>query len=100
MPREGDRYRCLQSFPVIAMTSWAAPYTGAAEGTFPAGEAFVVLSDPAAGATAVSCRPVRYERLHANLVPESDRADPLYRGYYLVMDIDFVMSRCKRVGTA
>lgn len=99
-PRKGDRYRSLRPFPIIVMTSWAAPCTSGVEGIFPVDEAFAVLDDPVEGATAVSCRPVRYERLHAKLVPEADRADPLYHGYYLCIDIDFVLLRCNRVGTA
>jgi hypothetical protein len=98
MPREGDRYRCFRSCPITVLTSWAAPCTGGSASAFPVGEAFVVLSDPAEGATAVSCLPVRYERLHSGFVPEAERTDPLYRGYYLVIETDYVMSRCKRVG--
>ena len=98
MPRKGDRYRAKQSFPVIVMTAWAAPCTGGEKGMFPADEAFVVSNDPVEGATAVNCEAVRYDRLHAQFVPEEDRTNPLYCGYYLCIDIDYIMSRCKRVG--
>jgi hypothetical protein len=69
------------------------------EGTFPADETFVGLSDPNEGATAVNCEAVHYEQLHAHFVPEADRTHELYGGYYLCIDIEWIMTRCKRVGT-
>lgn len=100
VPRKGDRYRVKTALPIIVMTGWAAPCTGGEKAILPAGEAFIVSNDPFEGATAVSCDAVRYERLHAQLVSEEDRNNPLYCGYWLCIDIDFIMSRCKRVGTA
>jgi hypothetical protein len=99
-PRKGDRYRSLRPFPIIAVTTCAAPCTGGENGTFPADETFIVLSDPNEGATAVSCHTVHYEQLHAHFVPETERTNALYCGYYLCIDIEWIMTRASALELA
>ena len=60
-PAEGARFRTVVPIDVGALTSWEAPFTGGDNRTLPADEEFVVLHAPPEGATAVNCRPVRYE---------------------------------------
>lgn len=98
MVRKGERYRSAAPLEVIAMTSWAAPFTGGNRGVLPTGEEFVVSHDPAEGATAVYCAPVRYDELHAHFVPAKDRRSKRYRGYYLCIGLSLIADHCQRVG--
>ena len=99
MVREGERYRSEVPLRVIIMTLWAAaPCTGGADGVLPTGEEFVVSNDPPEGATAVYCRPVRYDALHAHFVRSKDRCDKRYSGYYLCIDLALIAERCDRPG--
>lgn len=98
MVRKGERYRCKAPLEVIAMTSWAAPFTGGADKVLPAGEEFVVASDPPVGATAVCCNPVRYDELHAHFVSAKDRRNKRYSGYYLCIDIGLIDEQCESMG--
>ena len=85
-PRRGQRYRARVDVPVTCMTSWATPFTGGYERVLPAGEIVVIANDPPAGATAVYAEPENYRRLHAVMVPLSDRLQFwVYRGYYLAL---------------
>lgn len=97
MVRKGERYRALSPLEVVAMTSWAAPFTGGGDAILPAGEEFVIASDPPASATAVYCNPVRYDELHAHFVAENEREDSKYRGYHLCIDLGLVANKCERV---
>ena len=98
MVRKGERYRSTAPLEVIAMTAWAAPCIGGEVGVLPAGEEFVVSNDPAEGATAVYCDPVRYDQLHAHFVSAKDRRNKRYSGYYLCIDLGLIAERCERVG--
>ncbi len=93
MVRKGQRYRAKTDLPVTVMTLWRAPYTGGHKHTLPAGEEFVIATDPPPSATAVYALPVNYRKLHAQFVPWSDRKRfLLYAGYYVCVDL-------KRVAT-
>jgi hypothetical protein len=98
MVSKGERYRSRVPLEVIAMTSWAAPFTGGEEGVLPAGEEFVIVDDPPEGATAVYCDPVRYDELHAHFVSAKDRRKKRYTGYYLCIDLRLIAERCERLG--
>ncbi len=98
MIRRGERYRATRPLHIIAMTSWFAPCTGGNDAILPAGEEFVVSSDPVEGATAVSCDPVQYDQLHSHFVPARDRRNRRYRGYYLCVTIAEILAACTRVG--
>lgn len=98
MIHEGDRYSPNKSLEVIAMTSWAAPYTGGSDGILPAGEEFTVSHPPREGATAVYCDPVNYDKLHAHFVPVRDRKNRRYSGYYLCVPIEHILADCTRIG--
>jgi hypothetical protein len=97
MVRKGQRYRSIVPLQVIAMTSWAAPFTGGEKRVLPAGEEFVISNDPPEGATAVYCDPVRYEELHAQFVPTRDRQSKRYTGYYLCIDLNVIAGQCEQV---
>ncbi|MGH7174616.1 MAG: hypothetical protein ACRELG_30480 [Gemmataceae bacterium] len=97
MLRKGERYRTTIPLKVIAMTSWAAPFTGGEEGVLPTGEEFILSDDPVEGATAVYCDPVRYDALHAHFISAKDRRNKRYLGYYLCIDLSLIADHCERV---
>ena len=93
-PREGARFRTKVSIDVSALTTWAVPFTGGDLRPLPANEDFVVLNPPAEGASAVACRPVRYDELHPHFVRYVDRSSPTYDGYYLVISLEQLRTCC------
>lgn len=97
MIRKGERYRSRKPLKVIAMTSWYAPCTGGDYAILPADEEFIVSHDPAEGASAVYCDPVRYEELHAHFVSAKDRKNKKYCGYYLCVPLAVIRRSCTLV---
>ncbi|MBI5277343.1 MAG: hypothetical protein HY854_12865 [Burkholderiales bacterium] len=88
------------TLPVIAMTSWAAPYTGGYERTLGAGEEFT-LSNDAGSAASVYADAVNYKPLHRQLIPLSDRIRFWsYRGYYLCIRTEDIARLCELVEDA
>lgn len=80
----GQRYRARVDVPVTCLTAWALPFTGGYERVLPRGETIVIVNDPPPGATAVYADPENYRKLHATMVPLTDRLRFwTYRGYYL-----------------
>jgi hypothetical protein len=88
------RFRTTKPIEVSALTTWAAPFTGGDIRSLPAGEEFVVLNAPPEGASAVTCRPVRYEELHQHFVRYVDRSAPTYESYYLVVSLEQLRTCC------
>jgi hypothetical protein len=92
----GQRYRTKVDLPVVAMTSWAAPFTDGHDRVLDAGEEFLIENAPPSGATAVYGIPVDYHRLHSKMVPWTDRLQFwYYRGYYLCLQIVDIEQRCE-----
>ena len=87
---EGQRYRVLRDLEVGALTHWRAPFTGGHEVVLPAGEIIMILNNPPATATAVYCKPERYDDLHEQFIPEEDRTAEKYSGYSLVIDLGVI----------
>jgi hypothetical protein len=97
---EGQRYRLDTRLQAICMVQFSAPFTGGGNVVVEAGEIIEVLSDPVPGATAVGCKPVRYEELEKELVPATDLSDDLYAGYYLVVDLDLLLAAASLVAAS
>ena len=94
--RLARRYRAKTDIPVVAMTSWAGPGSGAYERVLGAGEDFSIETHPTPGAKAVYCRPVDYARLQRELIPLRDRIlFWSYRGYYLCIDTRVIAESCE-----
>lgn len=89
-PKEGEIYEAVADFKVSYMTAYLAPYTLGGESTLPKGERVriskgVVRERP----IGVYCDPLRYDELHHLIVSESERANPLYDGYYFfILTVD------------
>ena len=95
--RKGQRYRARDPIPVIAMTSWNAPFTGGHHATLPAGEEFVIDINPIHGATAVYVEVVNYNDLHPHFIPVADRTAEHYSGYYLCIDLELIRNHCDTI---
>ena len=96
MISKGQRYKTKTTIPVIAMTYWAAPFTGGYERELDPGIEFTISHDPVETATAVYCDPVDYRKLHRELIPFRDRLQFwLYRGYYLCIQIRDIEKNCE-----
>lgn len=77
------------------MTSWRVPYTGGYTRVFPAGEAFIIVNNPPAGATAVYATPVNYKKLQRKFIPWTDRIRIfMYTGYCLCIEIKKIEKSC------
>jgi hypothetical protein len=98
MISKGQHYRTRKDIPVIAMTSWAAPFTGGYDRVLRAGEVFTVANDPPQKVTAVYCKPKDYRRLHREFIPARDRFRFwIYRGYYLCIKLKDIEENCETV---
>lgn len=98
MIAKGQRYKTKKDIPVIAMTSWAAPFTGGYDRVLRAGEVFTIANDPPKGATAVYCDPDDYKRLHREFIPFADRLRFwVYLGYYLCIKLKDIDDSCERL---
>lgn len=82
-PRKGHLYesRCDQT--VRYMTAWGAPFTGEGEAVLHKGEHVWIDNDPRdeepLGSYAL---PVEYEKLEKRMVPQAERGNPEYGGFY------------------
>ena len=83
-PRKDDLYEATQDVEIHYLTSWSAPYTGGGVATLKQGERIIVQgasSDPKP--LSVSAMPERYKELEVRMVPEDDRTNIKYGGFYL-----------------
>ena len=96
-PKKGSRYLSKRAIPVLALTSWSAPFTGGDERSIPEGEVFSVLHDPPESATAAVCLPERYDELHDHFVPADTRHATNYLGYYLVIPLRELEGSCDQL---
>lgn len=82
-PEKGDLYEALEDMSISYLTAWAAPYTGDGKTVLFKGERIWIESEPrdetALGSYAL---PVEYEMLEKRMVPEEQRNDPKYGGFY------------------
>jgi len=86
-PREGDVYEAIIDGPITYMTHYFdLPYTGGGDAVLPKGERVRVGHVRDAKPLGVYCDPLRYDELHETIVAADERANKLYRGYYLAID--------------
>jgi hypothetical protein len=83
-PKKGDVYEAAEDLQVDYLTSWAAPFTGGGTGTIKSGERVIVDQDILLPRPiAVYVKPIDYAAMEERMVPESDRANKKYAGFYL-----------------
>lgn len=79
-------YEAIQDINVHYMTAWAAPYTGGGEGILHAGDRVLVSHDALyPQPVAVYAKAVDYARVEERMVPESDRSNKQYDGFYFCL---------------
>ena len=82
-PRQGDRYASNQDQTVTYLTAWSAPFTGSGEAVLRQGDEIWVHDAPSSTAPiGVYAIPVAYGELAARMVPQCDRQDPKFGGFY------------------
>jgi hypothetical protein len=86
-PKMGDVYSPLHDMTVTYMTAWAAPYTGGGDGLLLQGEKVVVSSEPVGDRpVGIYLKPLDYDAVEQRMVPELERTDSTYRGFYLMIE--------------
>jgi hypothetical protein len=82
-PKQGDVYEALHDTPVRFMTAWNAPFTGGGESVLKAGDKVLIDQMPHdPKAISVYAAALDYSSVEARVVPESDRTNPKYAGFY------------------
>jgi len=82
-PKQGDVYEALHEVPVRFLTAWSAPFTGGGDSVLKAGDKLLVDQIPhdpktiSVYAVALDC-----SSMETRIVPESDRTNPKYAGFY------------------
>ena len=85
-PKKGDTYEATEELQVSYLTSWSAPFTGGGVGTLKKGERVIVEHDMILPRpVAVYAKPIDYATAEERMVPESDRANIKYAGFYLCL---------------
>ncbi|WP_237132721.1 hypothetical protein [Pseudohongiella sp. O18] len=95
--RGGERFELTQERATHGLTSWRASFTGDFECRIPKGTLVEVLYDSVPHADGFTCKPVEYARFEADHVPESERTDSRYGGYYFVFKKSDIGTLLKQV---
>jgi hypothetical protein len=82
-PKKGDVYEATIDLQVSYLTSWSAPFTGGGTGLLKRGEQVIVENDLLTRPISAYAKPINYARVEADMIPESDRANNKYAGFYL-----------------
>lgn len=99
-PQQGDVYEATADVQVRYLTSWAAPFTGGGDGVLLGGERVFVEHAPVdtkpIGVNAVA---LNYAPIERRIVPEAERQQPKYRGYYFSLKTVELNTKFKLVQT-
>ena len=86
----GDRFLVRHPLETHGLIAWHAPVTSSFPCTIPADTVLVVRHDLREGATAVMAVPEDEVSMEQLLVPEDQRMDPQYGGYYFVISLNLI----------
>jgi hypothetical protein len=92
----GDIYSTLKDIEVLGVSLFRAAGSGGFQCILPKGTRVVVMHRPVRGASAVGVKPLNYAQLEPRLVPEAERAAPLYDGYGIIIDLKDLARHCHR----
>lgn len=85
-PCRGDLYESKCDQHIEYMTAWAAPFTGGGSAVLLKGERIWLENDPRddkpLGTYAL---PVEYDKLEMRMVPQNERDNPKYGGFYFYL---------------
>ncbi len=85
-PKGNEVYEALEDVEITYMTFQRAPYTLFGEAILSKGERVKVPRQNIPEPITVSCRPIKYRKLHRLILSEGDRKSPDYNGYCLRID--------------
>lgn len=99
-PKKGDLYEALEDQTISYLTAWAAPYTGSGEAVLFQGERIWINSE-SRDEKALGCYalPVDYDALEKRMLPEAERNDPKYGGFYFIFKTAELNEKFALVGT-
>jgi hypothetical protein len=83
--KRGTFFYVSETMRVSGLISWNAPTTTGFEGTLPKGTILVKLDDDIEGAIGAGYLPIEKERFEREFVPERERTNEKYSGYYVVI---------------
>ena len=86
--KKGDKFVTLNDFEIYGCSLWRMPYVGGFDCVIPKGTVLVAHSDQLPDALGFSLKPEKYDEMKEVLVPENDRTDPKFGGYYFVFTND------------
>lgn len=99
-PQQGDVYEAIEDTQVRYLTKWAAPFTGGGDGLLHKGEQVFVEHAPISaepiGANVVA---LNYESIEQRIVPEAEREQAKYRGYYFSLKTVDLNTKFKLIQT-
>ena len=97
-PRNDHLYESIEDTPVRFVTHWRAPFTGGGTGTVPKGTRVRLLVIPqVVQPSAYYARPLDSHAIEALLVPVKERTDSKFDGLSLVLTIDDLSKRFRRL---
>ena len=86
-PQKGYVYEALDDIIVHYMTAYSAPFTGGGDGLLKKGEKLCVCSEPVGDKPInVYLKPLNYKTFESRMIPETERTDPKYQGYYFSIE--------------
>jgi hypothetical protein len=84
-PKRGDVYEATSDVEVSYLTSWSAPFTGGGSGRLKKGERVIIDNEPLPRPIAANAKAINYTQVEQEMVPESDRSNNKYSGFYFVL---------------
>ena len=81
----GDVYETTRDVEVRYLTSSSDPFTGGGSGTLKKGERVIIDYEPLPRPIVANAKAVNYTHVEQRIVPESDRSNKKYAGFYLVL---------------
>jgi len=96
--KKGDRFTVTKDIDATGLTVWGAPYTGSFNCTLPSGTILVADHNQVPTAEGFGVVPEKYKEMEKQLVPESDRNQRKYGGYYFVFLKSDIGEKIFRIG--
>lgn len=99
-PRKGYLYESIEDQEISYMTAWKAPFTGGGKSIIKKGERIWIKFNPnEENPTSTYALPVDYEKIEERMVPENERNNPKYNGFYFCLSTPILNNKFKLVNT-
>lgn len=98
--KKGDVYESIEDQSIDYLIAMAAPCTGGGQGSFMKGEKIWIHADPADDKPiGVYALPVEYELIEKRMVPQSERENQQYGGFYFYFSTVTLNQKFKLIQT-